>query len=106
MGGAAGEMDINSQIVLARPAILFISIGGGIKSYDGVEAARIVEILKPSVVIPVHFARGNQKIEDCEFSNSDLFLDNLKDFKVKYVGQYFQIKPKRIDLNTIYIFSN
>ena len=37
MGGAAGDIDINSQIILSRPDILFISIGGGIKSYDGQE---------------------------------------------------------------------
>jgi len=106
MGGAAGDIDINSQIILSHPDILFISIGGGIKSYDGEEASRIVKILKPKVVIPVHFARGKQINKDCEFSNADLFIENMKDFKVKYVGKNFQIKPKRIDQNTIYIFGN
>ena len=106
MGGAAGNMDINSQIILASPDILFISIGGGIKSYDGEEASRIVKTLKPSIVIPVHFKRGKEKSENCDFSNADLFLENMKDFKVKYVGKSYQIKPKRIDKNTIYIFSN
>ena len=106
MGGAAGEIDINSQIVLAKPDILFISIGGGIKSYDGKEASAIVENLKPSIVIPVHFVNGNQKSKDCDFSNADLFIENMKNFKVKYVGKDFQIKPKRIDQNTIYIFGN
>jgi len=60
MGGAAGDIDIDSQIILSRPDILFISIGGGIKSYDGQEASRIVKLLKPNVVIPVHFARGKK----------------------------------------------
>ena len=60
MGGAAGDIDINSQIILSRPDILFISIGGGIKSYDGQEASRIVKLLKPNVVIPVHYARGKK----------------------------------------------
>ena len=106
MGGAAGDIDINSQIVLSRPDILFISIGGGIKSYDGKEAARIVEILKPVTVIPVHFSRGKQKNEDCDFSNADLFLENIKDFKIKYVGKNLQIKPKKLKENTIYIFSD
>ena len=104
MGGAAGEIDMNSQIILARPDILFISIGGGVKSYDGQEASRIVKSLRPSLVIPVHFARGKQIKEECDFSNADLFLENMKDFKVKYVGKFFQIKPRRIDKNTIYIF--
>ena len=51
MGGAAGEMDINSQIILSRPDILFISIGGGLKSYNGSEASDIVKKLKPSIVL-------------------------------------------------------
>ena len=106
MGGAAGELDINDKILLARPDILFISIGGGIKSYDGEEASRIVKALKPSLVIPVNFARGTKINDDCDFSNADLFLENMKDFKVKYVGKIFQIKPKTIDQKTIYIFSN
>ena len=42
MGGAAGEMDKNSQIILSRPDILFISIGGGFKSYNGNEASDVV----------------------------------------------------------------
>ena len=106
MGGAAGDIDINSQIILSRPDILFISIGGGIKNYNGKEASRIVKILKPNVVIPVNFERGKQINKECDFSNADLFIENMKDFKVKYVGKNFQIKPKRIDQNTIYIFSN
>ena len=104
MGGAAGEMDINSQIILSRPDILFISVGGGLKSYDGKEASEVVKTLKPSIVIPVHFLKGKNRIEDCDFSNADLFIDNMTDFKVKYLGKSFTINSKRIDRNTIYIF--
>ena len=106
MGGAAGDIDFNSQIVLSRPDILFISIGGGTKSYDGQEASRIVNILKPNVVIPVHFSRGKKINKNCEFSNADLFIQNMEDFKVKYVGKKFKLNPKRIDKKTIYIFSD
>ena len=106
MGGAAGDININSQIILSRPDILFISIGGGIKSYDGEEASRIVKILKPNVVIPVHFARGKKINKECDFSNADLFIENMKNFKVKYIGKDLQIRSKRIDQNTIYIFGD
>jgi len=91
MGGAAGDIDNNSQIILSRPDILFISIGGGIKSYDGKEASRIVNLLKPNVVIPVHFERGRKIYKECDFSNADLFIENMIDFKVKYVGKDFQL---------------
>ena len=106
MGGAAGEMDINSQIILSRPDILFISIGGGFKSYNGSEASDIVKTLKPSVVIPVHFVKGQNISDNCDLSNSDLFLENMQDFTVKYPGKSFEINSKGIDGNTIYIFKD
>ena len=106
MGGAAGEMDINSQIILSRPDILFISIGGGLKSYNGSEASDIVKTLTPSIVVPVHFKRGKNISDNCDFSNADFFLENMQDFKVKYLGKSFEINSKRIDKNTIYIFKD
>ena len=106
MGGAAGDIDINSQIVLASPDILFISIGGGKKSYDGKEASKIVKNLKPSIVIPVHFANQKEKNENCDYSNADLFLENMKEFNIKYVEKEFQINPKSIERNTIYFLSD
>ena len=106
MGGAAGEIDKNSQIILSHPDILFISIGGGFKSYDGREASEVVKILKPKIVIPVHFIRGEKIRDDCDFSNADLFLENMKDFKVKFLDKSFQINSKRIDKNTIYFFKD
>ena len=106
MGGAAGEIDIENQIILSRPDILFISIGGGFKSYDGIEASDIVKILKPAIVIPVHFDRGKNISDDCDFSNEDLFLENMQDFKVQYPNKSLEIDSKRIDKNTIYIFTD
>ena len=106
MGGAAGEIDIKNQIILSRPDILFISIGGGSKSYDGIEASNLVKVLKPSIVIPVHFDRGKNISKDCDFSNEDLFLENMQEFKVKYLGKIFEIDSKRIEKNTIYIFKD
>ncbi len=106
MGGAAGEIDIYNQIILSRPDILFISIGGGFKSYNGSEASEVVKTLNPSIVIPVHFVRGKQNIDYCDFSNADLFLENMQDFKVKYLGKKYKINSKTIDKNTIYIFKD
>ena len=106
MGGAAGEIDIESQIILSRPDILFISIGGGFKSYNGSEASDVVKRLKPSIVIPVYFDRGKNISDDCDYSNENLFLENMQDFKVRYPGASFEIDSKKIDKNTIYIFKD
>ena len=95
-----------NKIILSRPDILFISVGGGIKSYNGSEASQIVKKLKPSIVIPVHFLKNKNIGDVCDFSNADLFLENMQDFKVKYLGKRFEINSKRIDKNTIYIFKD
>ena len=53
MGGAAGDITFEDQIIINRPDILFISIGGGIKSYSGKEALNIVEILNPKIIVKI-----------------------------------------------------
>ena len=105
MGGAAGEIDITDQILLSRPDILFISIGGGVKSYDGKEASNIVKKLKPNIIVPVQFLKDKKLNIDCELNNEELFLKNLSDFKVKYVGKNLVLKKKNLQENTIYIFN-
>ena len=106
MGGAAGEITIKDKIILANPDILFISIGGGSKSYDGLEASNIVNLLNPKIVIPVHYIRNKKIIKECDLSNPDLFIQNLKNFKVKNIGKNIDFNSKKINSNTIYLFKN
>ncbi len=104
MGGAAGKIDFNDQIVLSRPDLLFISIGGGPKSYNGKEAAEIVKLLRPRIIVPVHFLRDENKINNCSFVDESLFLKNISGYKVKNVGKNLDLNPKKLNNNTIYIF--
>ncbi len=103
MGGSAGELNFNNKILLASPDILFISVGGGEKSYHGQEAAEIVNELNPKIVIPVHYLGDKQNNPSCEFSNADEFLANLSDYEVEYVGKRFTINPNKVDDKVIYI---
>ena len=103
MGGAAGKITFENQIFLDRPDILFISIGGGEKSYNGKEAAALVKKLKPKIVIPVHFLRSNRKIEGCSISNEDLFIENITGYKIKRVNSKLNINPNKIDKKTIFL---
>ena len=103
MGGAAGELNFNDKILLARPDLLFISIGGGPKSYNASEASEIVKFLKPKAVIPVHFLKENNKNFGCNFSDENLFLNKMKEYNVQYISDTFIIKKKQLEKNTIYI---
>ena len=103
MAGAAGQINMQDQILLSHPDVLFISIGGGDKSYTGKEAAQIVNKLKPKTIIPVHFKQGKKLPEKCDFSTSDLFIQNVSNYKVKYVGQSFQLNSKQYNQKIILI---
>ena len=106
MGGAAGDITFEDQIIINRPDILFISIGGGIKSYSGKEALNIVEILNPKIIVPVHFLNTKKNIDDCDFSNEDKFLENMSQYKVKYIGKELKLNSKKYIDNIVYIFKN
>ncbi len=106
MGGAAGDITFEDQIIINRPDILFISIGGGIKSYTGKEALNIVEILNPKIIVPVHFLNTKKNIDDCDFSNEDKFLENMSQYKVKYIGKELKLNSKKYISKIVYIFKN
>jgi len=106
MGGAAGDITFEDQIIINRPDILFISIGGGIKSYTGKEALNIVEILNPKIIVPVHFLNTKKNIDDCDFSNEDKFLENMSQYKVKYIGKELKLNSKKYIDKIVYIFKN
>ena len=106
MGGAAGDITFEDQIIINRPDILFISIGGGIKSYTGKEARNIVEILNPKIIVPVHFLNTKKNIDDCDFSNEDEFLENISQYKVEYIGKELKLNSKKYIDKIVYIFKN
>tara|TARA_Y100001970_G_scaffold294330_1_gene450689 strand:- start:19058 stop:19783 length:726 start_codon:yes stop_codon:yes gene_type:complete len=104
MGGAAGKIDINDQILLSRPDLLFISIGGGPKSYNGKEAAEIVKVLRPKIIVPVHFLRDENKVNNCKFADESLFLKSVSGYQVKNIKKTLDINPRKLNENIIYIF--
>ena len=103
MTGAAGKINFKDKILLSNPDILFISIGGGDKSYDGKEAADIIRVLKPKIIIPAHYLSNKKLPDNCKFTNSDLFIKNMSDFKIKKVGKSFNINFKTVKDKTIYL---
>tara|TARA_Y100000589_G_scaffold301472_1_gene312344 strand:+ start:65 stop:784 length:720 start_codon:yes stop_codon:yes gene_type:complete len=106
MTGAAGKINFKNKIILFKPDVLFISIGGGNKTYDGKEASEIIKELQPKIVIPAHYLKPNQKLpDDCKFTNADLFLKNISGFKVKNVGSSFYINYEKVNDKTIYIMN-
>ena len=104
MGGAAGDITFEDQILINRPDILFISIGGGIKSYTGKEASEIIKIINPKIIVPVHYLKNKNKFDDCDFSDEKQFLDSISGYKIKYVGNQSILNSKVDKEKIIYFF--
>ena len=99
LGGAASPLTIQQRLLIGDPDILFIAVGGGAKVYDAQEAANVVDVLKPKIVIPVQYQRkGKDKIPSCDQQGVEPFLEVMKDYKVKKVGKKYTIK-KQISKN-------
>jgi L-ascorbate metabolism protein UlaG (beta-lactamase superfamily) len=75
LGGAASPLTIQDRLLIGKPDILFIAVGGGSKVYDAQEAANVVEVLKPKIVIPVQYQRkGKDKIPSCDQQGVEPFF--------------------------------
>ena len=105
MTGAAGEINFKDKILLSKPDILFISIGGGDKSYNSKEAIEIIKELQPKIIIPAHYLPSNKLPDNCKFTSSDLFLKNIKGFKIKNLRNSLKINSNKISDKTIYILN-
>ena len=102
LGGAASPLTIQQRLLIGNPDVLFIAVGGGAKIYNGQEAANIVQILKPKIVIPVQYQLQEiEKRQNCDQEGVQTFLEAImiEDYIVKKVGLKYNPKRK-ISKNT------
>ena len=93
LGGAAGPLSLEDKLLLGRPDILIIAVGGGEKVYNGDEAANIAKDLNPRIVIPVQYVRGKSQ-PNCDQAGVQPFLDAMNKTEVKKVGKTFKLSKK------------
>lgn len=85
LGGTAAKLSGEDKVLLGRPDVLIIGVGGGGKVYNGEEAAAIVKALNPRRVIPVQYVSGDAPA-GCDQSGIQPFLDALDGISVQRVG--------------------
>ena len=82
LGGAAAPISIEQKILLGKPDLLFIPVGGGPKNYDAKGALDAIEVLEPKIVIPTMY-RTDAADDECLLSGIDNFLQLLKGISVE-----------------------
>ena len=75
MGGAAGELDSELRILIGRPDVLILPVGGGEKAYNAQEAIAVIEELNPRLVIPSHYRTAAADDATCNIEPLDSFVD-------------------------------
>ncbi len=74
MGGAAAPITIEQKILMGRPDVLLIPVGGGVKAYTPTEAQAAIRELNPKLIIPTHFSTQAADSSSCDLVGVDQFL--------------------------------
>ena len=74
LGGAAAPISIEDKILIGRPDVLLVPVGGGPKAYTAEEAVEAVRSLNPKVVIPTHYRTQAADADQCDIVGVDSFI--------------------------------
>ena len=94
LGGAAAAITIEQKILMGRPDVLLLPVGGGPKAYTPQEAKQAVQILNPKVIIPTHFRTAAADEATCDIVAVDEFLALMEGMNIRRVQEdAITIKP-------------
>lgn len=74
LGGAAAPITAEQQILIGRPDLLLIPVGGGPKAYNAEEAKQVIQTLNPKLIIPTHYRTQAADATACDIDPVDEFL--------------------------------
>lgn len=86
MGGAAAPVEVEQQILIGRPDVLLIPVGGGPKAYNAEEARQAIERLNPRIIIPTHYRTAAADADACDIDALDAFLTVMSNTPVRQLG--------------------
>ncbi len=66
LGGAAAPIALENKILIGRPDVLLVPVGGGPKAYTPEEAVDAVKALNPKIVIPTHYRTQAADADSCD----------------------------------------
>lgn len=83
LGGAAAPISIEQKILMGRPDVALIPVGGGAKAYNPQEAKQAIQILNPKLVIPTQYRTQAADTATCDISPVDDFLTAVQGMNVR-----------------------
>jgi L-ascorbate metabolism protein UlaG (beta-lactamase superfamily) len=108
LGGAAAPITLEQKILMGRPDVLLIPVGGGAKAYNPQEAKQAIQALNPKLVIPMQYRTQAADPAACDIVALDEFLSAMEGTPVRRVnGDSRTIRPSDLPEKTptIEVFS-
>ena len=72
-GGAAAPLEMDQTILMGRPDVVIVPVGGSPKAYPPELAKDAVETLKPKLVIPSHYLTAAANKDKCNLVGVEQF---------------------------------
>jgi L-ascorbate metabolism protein UlaG (beta-lactamase superfamily) len=86
LGGAAAPITIEQKILMGRPDLLLLPVGGGPKAYTPQEAVQAMQVLNPKMVIPTHYRTQAADANTCDLAPLDEFLSLVNKASIRSIN--------------------
>jgi L-ascorbate metabolism protein UlaG (beta-lactamase superfamily) len=83
LGGSAAPITLEQKILMGRPDVLFIPVGGSAKAYNPQEAKDAIAVLNPKLVIPTHYRTQAADDGKCDITPVDDFLTLMQGVNIR-----------------------
>ncbi len=100
LGGAAAPITTEQQILMGRPDLLMLPVGGGVKAYAPEAAKAAVQMLNPKVVIPTQYRTQAADAAKCDISPVDNFLTLMSGIPVQKAGSSIAVSAAELPTST------
>jgi L-ascorbate metabolism protein UlaG (beta-lactamase superfamily) len=100
MGGAAAPITTEQQILMGRPDVLLLPVGGGPKAFTPEEAKATVQLLNPKLVIPTQYRTQAADAAKCDIAPVDNFLTLMGGTPVQKVGNSISLSAANLPEST------
>lgn len=86
LGGIASPISVEQKILMGRPDVLFIPVGGGPKAYNPEQAKEAIGVLNPKLIVPTQYLTSAATKGKCDLVPVEQFLSLMSGVPVRRSG--------------------